>query len=507
MTEAHEAIVKVIAIGVALFGLWLAQRSRWARLGGRRPALLAGLTALGVLSYVNFGAFHTDGTPLHIWDQFHYVLGSKYFPELGYDGLYVATAQAFEERDPAYVLPPRMRDLRSGQIVPTASLAQFTRDVRGRFSNQRWEMFKSDATHFYIRSDIFLDNGYLGTPADAAVERLFTAHLPFRQRTAMFFAMLDVCLLVLAGLAIYRVFGLEALAAASLIFGLGYCSRFYWVGGAFLRHDWLAALVFCAAALERRRGRLAGAALAYAVCARIYPVLMLLPLGVFALSRRKQPAPVAWGNFALGFVSVGALLVIAGCLIGHGPGIWLESAEKLLQHGGIVAPNAIGLRIPLSATVANLRGDLLDPSTLYAYADISSDFAQTARKNLVLIIVATALFLGLALRAAWYSRNAVTAFVIGIAVMYALTTPMCYYGTYFALLALVQPARSAAIFLMSNALMYVVVGAVFALSAQGIIRLNGAAVYVPVSVLLLLTLIAWLFNVSKGVSVRSRPDC
>jgi len=209
-------------------------------------------------------------------------------------------------------------------------------------------------------------------------------------------------------------------------------------------------------------------------------------------------APVAWGNFALAFVSAGALLVIAGSLVGHGPGIWLESAEKLLQHGGIVAPNAIGLRIPLSASVANLRGDLLDPSTLYAYADISGDFARTAHKNLVLIILATALFLGLALRAAWYSRNAVIAFVIGIAVMYALTTPMCYYGTYFALLALVQPVRSAAVFLMSNALMYLVVGAVFALSTHGIIRLNGAAVYVPVSLLLLATLIVWLFNANRA---------
>jgi hypothetical protein len=506
MTEAHEAIVKVVAIGVALLGLWLAQRSRWALLGRRRRAVLACLTALGVLSYVNFGAFHTDGTPLHIWDQFHYVIGSKYFPELGYDGLYVATAQAFEEGDPAYVLPQRMRDLRSGQIVPTASLAQFTREVRARFSIERWNLFKSDATHFYIRSDIFLDNGYLGTPADAAIERLFTAHLPFRQRTAMLFAMPDVCLLALAGLAIYRVFGLEVLAAASLMFGLGYCSRFYWVGGAFLRDDWLAALVFCAAALERRRGKLAGAALAYAVCTRIYPILMLLPLGVFAWSQRKQAAPVPWMNFAFGFVSAGALLLIAGCLVGHGPGAWLESAEKLLQHGGIVAPNAIGLRIPLSATLANLRGDLLDPSTLYAYGDISRDFAQTAHRHVVLIILATALLMGLALRAAWYSRNAVTAFAIGVAVMYALTTPMCYYGTYFALLALVRPVRSAAVFLITNALMYLVVGAVFALSMHGIIRLNGAAVYVPVSLLLLLTLIVWLFNVEKGVSARLRQN-
>ena len=50
MTEAHEAIVKIFAIGVALFGLWLAQRSRWAQTGARRCAVLAALTAFGALS-------------------------------------------------------------------------------------------------------------------------------------------------------------------------------------------------------------------------------------------------------------------------------------------------------------------------------------------------------------------------------------------------------------------------------------------------------------------------
>jgi hypothetical protein len=98
MTEAHEAVVKFLAIGVALIGLWFVSRSTTD--GRRRRVVLAGLATLGALSYVNFGAFHTDGTPLHIWDQFHYVIGSKYFPELGYDGLYVATVAAFEEKGP-----------------------------------------------------------------------------------------------------------------------------------------------------------------------------------------------------------------------------------------------------------------------------------------------------------------------------------------------------------------------------------------------------------------------
>jgi hypothetical protein len=500
MTEAHEAVVKILAIGVALLGLWFVSRSTTE--ARRRRVVLAGLTTLGALSYVNFGAFHTDGTPLHIWDQFHYVVGSKYFPELGYDGLYVATVAAFEEKDPAYPAPKRMRDLRTGAIVPGARLDDFKHEIRARFTNERWNSFRSDATHFYIRPEIFLDNGYLGTPADVAIERMFTAHLPFRQATALLFAALDIFLLGVGGWVVYSVFGLEILAAVSLILGLGYCSRFYWVGGAFLRYDWIIALMVCAAALQRRRGGIAGAALAYAICTRVYPVLMLLPLGAYAFAHRRTTLRLPVRQFAWGLVIAAVVLLAAGCLVGRGPGVWLESAQRLLEHGSVVAPNAIGLRIPLSASPANLRGDLLDPETLYAYDDISRDFALTAHEHLVWIILATAGVLTLALRAAWKTEDVVAAFVSGVVVMYALTTPMGYYGTYFLLLGLVRPIRSACVFLICNVFMFVTAGAVLMLSNHGVIRLNGAAVYVPVSVLLIVMCIDWLLHV-PGLRIRT----
>jgi hypothetical protein len=182
----------------------------------------------------------------------------------------------------------------------------------------------------------------------------------------------------------------------------------------------------------------------------------------------------------------------------------------LLEHGSIVAPNAIGLRIPLSASLANLRGDLLDPETLYAYEDISKDFALTAHAHLVGIILATAALLLLALRAAWKTENVVAAFVAGIVVMYALTTPMGYYGTYFLLLGLVRPIRSAVVFLLCNAVMFATAGAVLMLSNHGMIRLNGAAVYVPVSLLLIVVSIDWLLHMPDlrgggAVALEHRP--
>jgi hypothetical protein len=130
VTEAHEAVLKVIAIFAALLGLWLATRSDWVRVGRRRDVVLASLTALGAAGYINFGAFHTDRSWLHIYDQYHHVIGSKYFPEVGYDGLYAATLLAYQENDPAFVPPARVRDLSTREKVSISSLDGFVQTVR-----------------------------------------------------------------------------------------------------------------------------------------------------------------------------------------------------------------------------------------------------------------------------------------------------------------------------------------------------------------------------------------
>ena len=60
---------------------------------------------------------------VHHWEQFHYFLGSKYFPEVGYDGIYVASLAAERELDLGHGVQSHMRDLQ---------------DQRGRSRRSRW---------------------------------------------------------------------------------------------------------------------------------------------------------------------------------------------------------------------------------------------------------------------------------------------------------------------------------------------------------------------------------
>lgn len=77
--------------------------------------LCVALAALGVAAFLNFGALHHqfDRGFVHRWEHFHYHLGSKYFPELGYDGLYVASLAAQHASHPQLPVGRRLRDLRT----------------------------------------------------------------------------------------------------------------------------------------------------------------------------------------------------------------------------------------------------------------------------------------------------------------------------------------------------------------------------------------------------------
>jgi hypothetical protein len=252
-------------------------------------------------------------------------------------------------------------------------------------------------------------------------------------------------------------------------------------------------MILCAAALKSGHGKLAGAALAYAACARVFPAFTLLTLGLFALRKNDPARLLLVGRFTFGLIATGSLLAAMGCLAGRGAGAWLESAHRLLVHSSDVEPNAIGLRIPFGTSLANIRGDLVDPTTLYIYTKISADYVRTVHDHIALIVVATVVVIALSMRVAWNSRDAVTAFVAGIGTIYALTAASCYYASYFVLQALVRPTLSAVVFLIANALMYLVGGVILALSSRGLIHLNGAALYAPVSALLLTVLVIWLY--------------
>src|SRR5262249_33291423 len=118
-----EMVLAFLGLALVGWGLWLTKRGKPRLFQRTRDGLLIALGALAFGAYWNFGSFHF-GNYTHIWDTFHYYIGSKYFKELSYDRLYECAAVADAE-DPALRRRVEMRkitNLRTNILGSTAQI-------------------------------------------------------------------------------------------------------------------------------------------------------------------------------------------------------------------------------------------------------------------------------------------------------------------------------------------------------------------------------------------------
>jgi hypothetical protein len=455
VTESTEIGIKlvltVVAVGVLL---WRARSSDRAAPAGMMLALVAVAAGLG---YPNFLTFHA-GRFTHFGENFHYQLGSKYFPELGYDGLYDASIAAQAESDPELPLPAVVRDLRSNAIVPVASLAVHRAEVRARFSPARWRAFVRDHRYFLELStlrklnEIRLDHGYNPTPTWTFVGRLFNRWLPLNATTVPLLALLDWGLLAAMVIVVRRTYGGRTAAVLVILFGLGYPWRYTWVGGAFLRYDWLAAVVVGVCMLARRRFATSGALFAYATAVRIFPALLLAGVAVVALRDlvRRADLTRVW-RFLGGFAATLVVCVVAGALTGRGSVAWPEFVHDIEKHHGTWSTNTAGLEllfITSSRTMTSRLPANWPLADRWALWQAEMNRAHSQRRPFSL--AAAALLLAALAAATWRESPDQAASLGGVAV-FALLVLSCYYWVLLILVAMRRTMVAAGALLALNA--------------------------------------------------------
>ncbi len=461
MTERAEIFVKLALTALAL-GALLWRRRRRGSEDGRAGWPLSLLAVASLAAFTGFFTFH-QGRFTHFGENFHYQLGSKYFPELGYDGLYDASVAAQEESDPGLPLPATVRDLRTNSIVPIASLAAHRDEVRKRFSPERWREFVRDHRYFLDRrtlrklDEIRLDHGYNPPPAWTFVGRLFNSRLPINAATVPLMALLDWILVAATLVVVRRTYGGGVTAAFAILFGLGYPWAYAWVGGAFLRYDWFAAVVVGICMLARKRHATAGALLAYASAVRIFPALLLAGIGVGAirdLLSRRDPRWIV--RFAVGFAGCLGACALVGCLTGRGPAAWGEFARDIRKHHGTWTTNTAGLELAFlynsETTVGQLPADWSLPRR-WAVWQAAMNRVEAERRPFYAALAG--LLVAAALAGAWRRRPDEAA-VLGVAVIFALLVLSCYYWVVMTLLALRRGMAGTFGLLVLNAIVLVV---------------------------------------------------
>ncbi len=344
--------------GIAVLGLAAALLSLARPRFVIRARVLLGLAAaLSALAWVNFGNFRYHSVA-HAWDVYHYYVGAKYFPELGYDHLYdcAAVAQA-EDEGTAALADRRIRDLTTNTVVFASDALTRPELCRGRFTPPRWSAFRDDVRVFrgLVGSEwanAQLDHGFNATPVWTVAGRLVASAVPATPRGIAVLLSFDFILITLALALIFAGFGFEAGCVALIFFGTNTLSRFAWTGGAFLRFDWFFLSVAGLWALRRERYGLAGFALVYATLLRVFPGVLLLGLGLQAASellRHRARAPLAHlKGLALGGGLALLLLLPAAAALSGGVAAWQAFAANSRKYLATEAGNRLGLATALA---------------------------------------------------------------------------------------------------------------------------------------------------------------
>jgi hypothetical protein len=363
-------LAALVAVKEAFLG------KRWA------PHRAVSLATLAFCAFTAFGTYYHFGMPqffdqakgrrtlVHTWDMRHYYPVAKYFPELRFDGLYLASLAAYIDNTPGFqpeqLRSVHLRDLRDAEMRSGTEVASQLPAIRARFSPERWEEFKRDMKYF---SDTMGGADYLGSMQDhggnATPVWILPAYFMFNAAPAgeviiSLAGLIDPILVLLFFYVLWRTFGLRVMLYVVVIWG---ATDFYNFGsnlmGSTLRHDWLVALGFGACALKKGRYALGGVLMAYGGLIRAFPAMatffFLVPMAWFAfdawLARRKLPTVAEWRAgqrpalraFTGAAVCVIVLVAVTSALFGFRAS-WIAWKEKIEIHATGPSTNNVGLR-------------------------------------------------------------------------------------------------------------------------------------------------------------------
>jgi hypothetical protein len=337
--------ILVIAAFAALESAFAVRRlSGAARQIARRVLMgvLAVSAVFAVATYVDFGIFRYD-TYLNEWDFYHYYVGTKYAPELGYTHLYGATLLADAETGLRYRNPQgEIRDLATAQIRDVRSVAAEAGRYRQRFSEARWREFVADIAWFKVQlpekrwSLVLADHGYNGTPAwSFVVGGLLTRHLSVREPVGRWLMLFLDPLLLLATVAVVGwAFGVRTALLMVLFIGTHYLMSWGHLKGALLRTDFAMCSVLAVCFVKKARYELAGVFLGWAVLSRVFPAFLLVGPVVLLVSELVRSRQLNRPLFRLLFASATtmAVVVLASCAYFGGTAIWHEWSSKISLH-------------------------------------------------------------------------------------------------------------------------------------------------------------------------------
>lgn len=464
--DDNLAWVKLFICIVALIALFYeASREAEGNPISRKWKKLAAATfaIIGAVSYFQyFQIGYRDF--YHRWEFFHYYIGSKYYKEIGFEGIYTCAAAAEAELpkgsagpndNPAQEVRTRkIRDLRVNLIVDTADWVNNPGkckdggDGRLAFTPERWEAFKFDVAFFRRTSygnywrDMQKDHGYNPPPVWGLTGWIFATIHPATETYIKMLSALDVILFAGMFGAIAWAFGWRVMAIAVLFWGTQDASPFYWTGGAFLRQDWLFYAMLSACMIRRNKHFWGGFFLTYSTLLRVFPLFFFAGWGVVAVAhfyRKKKLHPLHI-KLATGCIAAACVLIPASMAV-HGVKAWPEFIHHISVHKGTPLTNHMGWQTIVAHRADGRMAITKDPRRMDPF-ETWKDMRRDRVKELNLIFRAgQALMFAMFAWACWHLKNLWIVEALGTLITTIGVELTCYYYSYFIYGAMLSKGR------------------------------------------------------------------
>ena len=466
--ESEQFVLRTVVAAIALVALLREAFGRGSSAVDRRwiTAILAVLSVISVMCFYHLGPpqFRDNAkhrrTLVHPWDMRVYFPVAKYFRELRFDGLYLASVAAYLDNNnvpPERIARVRLRDLRDNHMRTVSEIVPEIQGVRARFTPERWQEFRKDMRYF---QDVMGANDYLGslqdhggnaTPVWIMQAYALFRHAPASETTLTLSGLIDPLLLIITFIVIGRTFGLRAMLLVMIMFGATDYSRFGTnLMGSTLRLDWMCGMGLGACAFKRRRYALGGGLVAYAGLIRAFPALaafMMCAPGLWWLietvrAQKKLPPLTALREglrptlraIAGGLGTLVALVAMSSALFGFS-GSWGAWSEKIRIHAEKPNTNHVGLRNLLAFDGDRIGQRVIDNSQVESWATWQREQLERFEARKPIFYVGVLAYTALAF-AACRRRRLDQAALIGLILIPIFFYPANYYCHYVFLLPL-----------------------------------------------------------------------
>lgn len=364
-------------------------------------------------------------------DDFNYLLGTKYYRELGYTRLYQCALTTQIER--GNETPKWVRSLRTSHTYPVADIANSERlrkRCRKRFSAARWQEFSDDVEQFRLWIEpwagqwprLFADHGFNGPPTLMQVLSVVGNLVPITHAGLSLLGLINLAAVVFMLWLVRWAFHWEAMLAFGIVF---FCSNFEAFGHnmSIPRYFWLTAIVAGVCCLRRRRHASAAVALVIAAALKGFPgvfiVAALVAIGLRSWNgwdQRPKLSP-SHRRFLVAMVVTGVTLGALSLSTHHGLANWKGFLHQMSVNGARRAPGCIGYIYNFFYPASG------DFDKAKAMLDVTVGPITVAQ-------LAWTFALGLAVAIARHGRwcgEAVFVLGFGFALMHLFTAPVPYY--------------------------------------------------------------------------------